>query len=215
MKNRLIRLITVMLLCVLTTTVFANKNCPSQTLPAPVKEQWNRHTGFYLEASAGTNAFYALLPTGNQGSMLGYNVAAALGYFPINNVGIEAGFIYSSDLNAAYEKSLAGLITLSASAAAKLYVPYIAIRFHVPIGNRVNVIFKLGGMYPYGKVKVFGSAAGIEESGRISGDHTMPFTGIGISYAITPNLALVVQYQGAIYVLASGGVLSGGLVYHL
>jgi len=43
----------------------------------------------------------------------------------------------------------------------------------------------------------------------------MPFIGIGISYAITQNLALVVQYQGAIYVLASGGVLSGGLVYHL
>jgi len=40
-----------------------------------------------------------------------------------------------------------------------------------------------------------------------------PYGGIGFSYAVTPQLELNVQYQGAAYVLAGAGGVTAGVIY--
>jgi hypothetical protein len=212
--KRIIIVLLVAWQCCFAATALANKNA-LQPLYAPpsTSNAWNIHHGFFLEGGIGSNAFYALLPSGSEGSFLGWGFGVAAGYHFLENIAIEAGFIYSTDLNADVEKRLAG-ITLTASAAARLYIPYVAFRFIVPVSKHFSVIFKLGGMYPYGTAKLSGSAAGIQASGRVAGDHDLPFTGVGMSYAMTPQLDLTVLYQGAVYVMASGAVLSAGLTYH-
>lgn len=205
-------LIFFVLSCV-TGTVFANKNSLTPDYSPPANQAWNRHLGFYAEAGVGTNAFYALLPTGNEGTTKGLGIPLAVGYHFLTNISVEAGFIYSSNLNRQVEKNVAG-IDVSASAAAKLYIPYIALRFNVPVGNRFNVVFKVGGMYPFANINATATTAGISKKGRLSYDHSLPFTGIGATYALTPKLDLNIMYQGAVYVLASGAVLSAGLTYY-
>lgn len=180
--------------------------------PVPVSNPWNRHTGFYIEGGVGSN-LYALLPTGNVGTVRGWGVGISAGYNFLPNIALEAGFMYSSDLNKQVETDVVG-ISVSASAAAKIYIPYLAVRFNVPIGDRFNIVFKLGGMYPFASVNAQGSVAGISETGRISYDHDLPFSGIGATYAVTSRLDINVMYQGAVYVLASGAVLSAGLTCH-
>ena len=174
---------------------------------------WNTHRGVYVEAGPGINAFYALLPSGSKGTIRGFGMVLSLGYGFANNIAIESGFIYSSDLNAGVDASVVG-INLVASASAKLYIPYLAFRFNVPIGDRYGILFKLGGMYPYASAKLSASATGIQKSGRIAGDRMLPFTGIGMGYAIMPKLDFTVMYQGAVYVMASGAVLGAELTYH-
>ncbi|MCB1827997.1 MAG: porin family protein [Coxiellaceae bacterium] len=204
------QLFSSLLLCGMVGSAMAGGPSPHLS---PMPQAWNRHTGFYLEAGAGVNAFYALLPTGNEGAIKGWGIGISAGYNFLPNVALEGGFIYSSDLNEQVEANVVG-ITVSASAAAKVYIPYLALRFNVPIGDRFAVIFKVGGMYPYGSVNLGGSVAGISEKGRISDDHSLPFSGVGAAYAITQHLDLNMMYQGAVYVLASGAVWSLGLTYH-
>jgi hypothetical protein len=174
---------------------------------------WNIHRGTYIEGGMGTNAFYALLPSGSKGEIKGYAASLTVGYSFFDNVAAEAGFIYSTDLNAGVDARVVG-ITVAASADAQLYIPYAALRFHVPVGDRYAVLFKVGAMYPYAKVKLQADAAGIQESGRIAADHILPYTGFGLSYAVTPQIDFSVVYQGAVYVMASGAILGAHLTYH-
>lgn len=184
-------------------------------MASPV-QAWNQHHGFYLEAGVGPNFFYAFLPESRSTAKVdGWGVALAAGYNFLPYVALEGGFIYSSDLNAYVEGDAAGIL-VSASEAAKIYIPYLAVRFSVPIGDRFAFIFKLGGMYPYASATIVGSlpAAGISVTGRISGDHALPFSGIGATYAVTRKIDVNIMYQSAVYVLASGAVLSFGATYH-
>ena len=185
---------------------------PDHCLPAA--PFWNQHTGFFAEGGLGMNGFYAFLPNNQStGAFKGWGVGATVGYNIINTIGIEGGFIYSSDLNYAVETS-AWNVNLSAAAAARLYIPYFSMRFSVPVGHKVNVIFKIGMMYPYGNINLDAQAAGIQASGRISGDHLMPFSGLGLTIAVTPQLDISLMYQGAVYVMGSGGLTSAGVTYH-
>jgi len=208
-----LRLLGVIVLLGVVGSAYANKNSVTPVY-SPPQNNWNLHLGFYIEAGVGGNAFYAFLPDSRStAKMLGWGVPVAVGYDFLQHVAAEAGFIYSTDLNAAVQGTAIG-ITASASAAAKLYIPYMAIRFSVPVGQRINVIFKLGGMYPYGTVKLEGGVGGITATGRISGEQLLPFSGIGATYAVLPKLDINIMYQGAVYVLASGAVLSVGVTYH-
>lgn len=196
----------------LLVSVFASSAAMATNDQATMKP-WNIHRGTYIEGGLGINAFYALLPSGNKGEVKGYAAALTVGYSFFDNVAAEAGFIYSTDLNAGVDASVVG-INIAASADAQLYIPYAALRFHVPVGDRYAVLFKVGAMYPYAKVKLQADAAGIQESGRIAGDHILPYTGFGLSYAVTPQIDFSVVYQGAVYVMASGAVLGAHLTYH-
>ncbi len=176
-------------------------------------DQWNEHSGPYIEVGAGTNAYYALTPVGNGGGYNGFGVGGAIGYYFFRTVAIEGGFMYSTKLNAAVERSIVG-ITVSASAAAKLYIPYLAFRFAAPIGDRFAVIFKLGAMYPFGTVDLSAGIDGLSVQGRIANEKLLPFSGIGATYAVTKQWEINFMYQGAIYILGSGGVMSLGVTYH-
>ena len=138
------------------------------------------------------------------------SVVVAVGYNFIPTLGLEAGYMYSSDLNYDIRDD-----SIGASASGRLYVPYLAFKFDVPIYQRASIFFKLGVMYPYGEADLSGSIGTITKYGRISAGHILPFSGIGGAYALTPKLSVDMTYQGAAYVLAGAGVLSLGLTYHL
>lgn len=176
----------------------------------PEIQNWTMGKGFYLSGNIGTNGLYAFLPTGNEGDVVGWGAGISVGYNFIPALGLEAGYIYSSDLNYDIKYNSA-----SGSASGRLYIPYLAFKFDVPLYKKASLFFKLGAMYPYGKADLSGSIGTTIEYGRISAGHILPFSGIGAAYAFTPKLSLNVTYQGAAYVLAGAGALSLGLTYRI
>lgn len=105
-------------------------------------------------------------------------------------------------------------IDLSASARGALYLPYAAFQFSVPLVERLALGFKLGVMYPIGRADLSASASGLSASGRIAAQHIMPFSGLVMHYHINSDWDCVLSYQGAVYFLASGGLLTAGLLHY-
>ena len=65
----------------------------------------------------------------------------------------------------------------------------------MPFGDRFSFIGKLGAMAP--QVSIL-----------------LPFTGMGLSYAVTKKVDLSLQYQGAVYGIAGAGLAGVGFTYH-
>lgn len=167
----------------------------------------------YLGGGLGSNAFYAFLPDRNVGAMRGWSLGVHGGYYFLPHVAAEGGLFYSSALNASIEASVAG-VDLSASARGALYLPYAAFQFAVPLVKRLALGFKLGVMYPFGRADLSASASGLSTAGRITAQHIMPFSGLAVHYHINADWDCVFSYQGAVYFLASGGVLTAGLTHY-
>lgn len=148
---------------------------------------WNQHTGAYAELNVGTDFYYNLIYTRGtdiSAGIGGFGWSGAVGYNFNPTFGLEGGFILNLTKN--YE-------------LAVIKAPYVSTRFNVPLGERYSFIGKLGLMAPF-----FFSDGAI----------LLPFTGIGISYAVSNKMDVSLQYQGAVYGVASAGLLSLGVSYH-
>ncbi len=163
----------------------------------------NRHAGAYVEANLGVNMYSAGIFSSEHKSVNsginGYAFNTAVGYYLNDYFGLEGGFTRSSlKLNDSDDSSF----------YQNINAPYASMRFNVPIGERFSFIAKLGVMY----------ACAVDDKhdstdGRYIGI-ALPYTGIGVSYAVTPKVDLTVQYQGAVYGVVNAGVMTGGVTYH-
>ncbi len=177
-------------------SVLANTAKAQPEPPTP----WNQHTGFYAEINVGSNLYAGVLPTsegtfssaGFQG--VGYN--ANLGYFFNHTFALEGGFMQNyAKLDFDEGDNLSG----------HLNVPYITTRFDVPMGDKFSLIFKAG------LLAVWATDDVNHES---TATLVLPYTGVGLGYALTSKLEASVQYQGALYGVVNMGLLSAGLTYH-
>lgn len=148
----------------------------------------NQHTGTFAEMNVGTNLYYlgVASTSGSTGGagVIGAAVSAALGYNFTPGFGLEGGIIQDE---------------VDVNNGSSVTVPYFTTRFTVPMGERFSFIGKLGLMAPV-----------VPDEGAF----ILPYTGIGISYAMTKNVDLSLQYQGAVYGIAGAGIAGLGLTYH-
>ncbi|GEM_PF-5600312 len=156
----------------------------------------NRLGTYYVEANLGSNLFYAPGEQSLSSGLHGIGYAAAAGYYYGDTSSLEVGIMQSTakykDDDDNEEKS--GTFT----------APYATFRFNTPIGKKTTLITKLGAMYVHLNAD--------EDDVHVSS--ILPFTGIGLGYAVNDNLELNIQYQGAVYVIAGFGLLTGGVSYH-
>lgn len=159
-----------------------------ESVPMAHSHKWT----YYTEANIGPNLYYgpggSSLTSGLQG--YGYNINAGYSYSDVSSV--EVGFMQNY---ATYEKD-------GDTHDGRITAPYAAFRFNTPISRQFSLFTKLGIMFA--KVNLD------EDTSFIP----LPYTGIGLGYALTNNLDISIQYQGAVYVIAGAGLLSGGLSYH-
>lgn len=171
------------------------------SLTAAADNAPNQHTGTYIEATAGTN-FYALGlissdDIGSTAGVGGYAVNAAIGYNITYWFGFEGGF----------NRAMAHLDSNS-SHNDSINAPYASVRFTLPIGQRFSFLAKVGAMYA--------TYTDHKDDQEYSVTHGMvlPYVGVGASYAVTSNIDITAQYQGAVYGVVNAGVLTAGLTYH-
>ena len=159
--------------------------------------QWNRHQGFFSEFNLGSNLLYygVLSSAGNasNGGFHGYGWSVAGGYYFSPKHAIEGGFMQSYNK---YEDDG------DEEENTRADVTYLAWRGKIPIRDRFAFFGKIGAMLV--------SIPDTDESSWV----VLPFTGIGCSYAITPNVEFCLQYQGAIYVIVGYGSVTAGITYH-
>jgi len=165
------------------------------------EESWNRHEGPYAELNLGTGLAYFGVITPetdvSDSGIDGFSWVGALGYNFTPHHAAEGGF---GQWYTAFENDDESVADKEES--THLNVGYLAWRGTIPIKDRFAVFGKLGGM-------LMSIPDTDEEAWMIA-----PFTGIGLSYAVTPQLELSVQYQGAVYVVAGAGAVTAGLTYH-
>lgn len=160
-------------------------------------QQWNRHQGYYAELNAGTNLVYLGIMSGfgetSSAGIMGFGWNAAGGYNFNAAHALEVGFMQNyaqyddEDDNETWTNTNIG---------------YIAWRGTVPINQRFAFFGKLGAMLI--------SIPDTDEDAWV----VLPFTGLGVSYAITPRIDFSVQYQGAVYLIVGAGAFTGGITYH-
>ncbi len=150
----------------------------------------NEYTGNYADINLGTNLYYGIGITSNGSSstagVLGMGWSAAVGHYITPRFGLEAGFMQNY-LHA----------NINNRNNTHINVAYGTTRFNVPIGDRVSFIGKLGLGY------AFANAGAL-----------IPYTGVGLSYAVNDKIDITTQYQGLIVGIAGAGLLSVGLSYH-
>ena len=162
-------------------------------------QQWNRHQGYYAELNAGTGLVYLGVFGGLSAALsgvkgFGWNAAVGYNFNPTH--AIEGGF---GQLYADFEdEDILGDEEVSTNANAG----YIAWRGTAPIGQRFAFFGKLGLMVA--------SIPDTNEDTWVG----LPFSGLGLSYAITPKIDFSVQYQGAVYLIAGAGMATAGITYH-
>lgn len=164
-------------------------------------QAWNRHQGFYVEGNAGTGFAWFLFSLGGnewtgESGFGGYSWLGTLGYSLTTHHAVEGGYgqWYTADTDQHGDRG-------------RIDFGYMAWRGTVPLGDRFAFFGKLGPM-----VAAVPGAHGQDSHARQP--HWMLFTGLGVSYAVTPRIDLSLQYQGASYVLISGGILTLGAGYH-
>jgi hypothetical protein len=174
-------------------------------------QAWNRHQGLYVEGSVGTGFSYLGIMTSEDtpvdAGFTGFTWVGAVGYRFTAHHAIEAGFgqwfaTFEDETTVGYDEE-GNRITRTEENSAQLNVPYLAWRGTVPIKDRFAFFGKLG---------VTGAIVTNKEEDTAW--LAIPFTGLGFSYAVTPQIDVSIQYQGAIYVLASAGALTAGVAYH-
>jgi hypothetical protein len=176
-------------------------------------QQWNRHEGYYGELNAGTGlAYLGVISTSvtdadtTQSGVNGFAWNAAVGYNFNPNSAIEGGFL---QWYADFEKEDDDDVVITHTdghgddeVSTHMDVGYIAWRGTVPIRQRFAFFGKVGAMLV--------SIPDTDESSWA----VLPFTGLGVSYAITPRIDFCVQYQGAVYIIVGAGAFTGGITYH-
>jgi hypothetical protein len=164
-------------------------------------EAWNRHTGPYVEAGVGTGFSYLGVlaqdfdPSGS--AVRGFSWVGSAGYSFTTHHAVETGFAqwYTTfeDDDVVEDREVDG----------HLNVGYVAWRGTLFVQDRSSFFFKLGAM-----------AVSVPETETDDAWAVVPFTGVGFSYAVTPQIDLSLQYQGGVYVVASAGALTLGAGYH-
>jgi len=129
--------------------------------------------------------FFYFFGSPSDSGLLGNGWNANMGYFFTRKVGVEAGLF----LREPYRWQ-------------SVYFPYAAVRFNAPLTDRLSFIGKLGVMMPFSSVSYQ------------SKTKALPYTGIGLGYALSKKIELSVQYQGSVYGIVDVGLLSVGLTYH-
>lgn len=163
-------------------------------------QAWNRHKGVYADANVGTNVAYLAISTNEvdpDARIRGFGWNAAGGYAWSRFFGLEGGFMQNY-IKFTDEET-------QDSAYHHINVSYLAAKFTLPVGKRLSVIGKVGAMKPR-------PAGPIEEEDWP--DTVLPYLGIGAGFAVTPNLDITIQYQGALYGVVGAGLLGAGLTYH-
>ena len=159
---------------------------------------WNRHKGWYGELNAGTNLYYlgvfSSAGEASNGGFYGFSWNAAIGYDFNPSHALEAGFMQNY---AEYEDEDEDI-----DVETNTNIAYLAYRGTVPLGRRAAIFGKLGLM-------IF-SIPDIDDDSWLM----LPYTGLGLRYAVTPQIDISAQYQGAIYVLAGAGAFTAGITYH-
>lgn len=164
----------------------------------PQDASWNSHKGPYVEFNAGTNLYYlGVFSSEGKASNGGFhgfswNAAAGYNFSPVN--ALEAGFMQNY---AEYEDEDKGV-----DVTTHTNIGFLAWRGTARIGQRAAFFGKLGLM-------LF-SIADIDNGSWV----LLPYTGLGLRYAVTPQIDFNVQYQGAIYILAGAGAFSAGVTYN-
>jgi len=154
----------------------------------------NKHTGPYAELNVGSNLYYlGVFSSENKthgAGLRGYGWNAVVGYGFSPTFGLEGGWMQN------YVNVDHGTHHLN--------VPFVTTRFTVPLGDRFSFIAKLGLTAP-----------SVPEATKTKKPFViLPYTGIGLGYAMTQNLDVNVQYQGAVYGIAGAGLASVGVTYH-
>ncbi len=172
------------------------------------QEPWNRHQGFYVEGNAGTNLIYLGIISGEwaeaPAATGGFAWHAAGGYAFTEHHAVEAGFMQ----NYAWYDTETPDNEHTVSTHAN--VVYGAWRPTLPIGDRLSIFAKLGLMYVWVPgIQADETETEVDEVGMVA-----PYTGLGLSYAVTPQIDISVQYQGAVYIVAGAGALPVGAAYH-
>lgn len=165
---------------------------------------YNQHMGPWVEAVAGPNAYYlGIFSSSNihTGGFFGFGWNANIGYNFTPFIGMEGG----------YTRNVLKLKNQNSNAnqfvKADIDEPYLAARFTIPIAETSAILFKAGVMDISAQAQPAGAS--------VHSPATMvPYTGVGYSYSLNQNVDLTVQYQGAVYMLASFGVLGAGVTYH-
>lgn len=159
---------------------------------------WNRHKGGYIEFNGGTNLYYLGVFSSewraSNGGFNGFSWNAATGYSFTPSMAVEAGFMQNYAL---FEVEDTGV-----DVSSHTNIAYLAWRGSVLIGQRAACFGKLGLM-------LF-SIPDIDEGAWVM----LPYTGIGLRYAITQQIDFNIQYQGAIYILAGAGAFTAGITYN-
>lgn len=184
-------------------------------------EGWNEHTGFFVEGNVGGNAYLTAIAvsddTFSHAGVYGMGWSAALGYKFTEGFGLEAGFMQNyaeydlEDDDDDDDDDHFGRDDddEEENVAGNTNIPYAAMRFTFPIGDQFAILAKLGAMHVSIDVDDEEEADDVDDAYIV-----LPFTGVGVSYAVTPEVELLVQYQGAIYGIVNAGLLSGGVVYN-
>ncbi len=169
--------------------------------PADQEEPWNRHTGPYLEANLGTGFSYLGIFSQefdlSDGAVGGLSWVGAVGYGLTPHHAIEGGvgqwYTDFEDDDEGGEEDVSGHLNMG----------YVAWRGTLFIKDRSTIFFKLGAM-----------VVAVPETETNDAWGVAPFTGVGVSHALTRRIDLSLQYQGGVYVLASAGALTLGAAYH-
>ena len=189
---------------------------------------FNQHQGWYGEVTAGTN-FYSINVSGSTSGKAGQTESYFRSGFKDNGFSFAGGYTFKPDgislEGGFFRNNFTGVdvtatdgtgspLTISANAHAN--TAYLAARWDIAIGNRFAFIPKIGGMYvSIPNVSVSTTQNGKHYSGTLDGlSVVLPFVGLGASYSITNQLALTLQYQGAVYAVVNFGLASVGLDYH-
>lgn len=155
------------------------------------KATLNEYMGNYAEINLGTNLYYwgiaSSKGSGSNAGVVGMGWNAAFGHFITPRFGLEAGLMQN------YASA-----NLDNKNNSHLNVPYATTRFNLPINDRYSFIGKLGLGY------AFSGGFGV----------VIPYTGVGLSYAVNKNIDITAQYQGLVLGIVGAGLLSLGVTYH-
>ncbi len=164
------------------------------------EDKWNRHQGFFGELNLGTNLYYLGMVTseGEAASSgfhgFGWSIAGGYSFKPTH--AIEAGFMQN------YARYIDDSTSLDLKISTNTNIAYLAWRGTIPIRDRFAFFGKLGAMLI--------SIPDTDEDTWV----VLPYTGLGLSYALTQNIEINLQYQGAVYLIVGAGALTGGITYH-
>lgn len=159
----------------------------------------NRHTGPYAEVNVGSTLVWAAGDFSgsnfSDSGFIGTGWSIGGGYMFLSWIGAEAGFIKLLNVDIGDEDVDASVDGF-----------YLTSRFNIPIKERFSFILKIGAM----SLSFSANEVSVEDVEATVG---APFTGIGVSYALTDNIDLRAQFQGPNLIFVGAGVVSGGIAY--